>query len=79
MVFNKIDDGETPAEKSDGRMEFLRDSILKALRLKSDKWDRMFISDEQRMLIIAFLDTGHPQVCKIQFFLHEQEENEFVP
>ena len=65
MVFNKIDDGETPAEKSDGRMEFLRDSILKALRLKSDKWDRMFISDEQRMLIVAFLETGHPQVCKI--------------
>ena len=65
MVFNKIDDGETPAEKSDERMEFLRDFILKALRLKSDKWDRMFISDEQRMLIVAFLDTGHPQVCKI--------------
>ena len=65
MVAHLRADGEAAAEKSDDRMDFLKDFILKALRLKSDKWDRMFISDEQRMLIIAFLDTGHPQVCKI--------------
>ena len=65
MVINIRDDGDAPVEKSDERMEFLRDFVLKALRLKSDKWDRMFISDEQRMLFVAFLDFGHPQVCKI--------------
>ena len=27
MVFNKIDDGETPAEKSDERMEFLMENL----------------------------------------------------
>ena len=65
MVVNIRDDGEAPAEKSDDRMDFLKDFILKALRLKSDKWDRLLISDEQRIHIIAFLDYGHPQVCKI--------------
>ena len=58
-------DGEAPAEKSDDRMDFLRDVILKALRLKTDKWDRMFISDEQRQHITNFVERGHPQVCKI--------------
>ena len=43
-------DGEVPVA-SDERLDFLRDFILKALRLKPDKWDRMFISDEQRSFI----------------------------
>ena len=47
---------------SDPRLDFLRDFILKALRLKPDKWDRMFISDEQRTFITSFVDTGYPQV-----------------
>ena len=58
-------DGEAPAEKSDDRLDFLRDFILRALRLKPDKWDRMFISDEQRNHITAFVERGYPQVCKI--------------
>ena len=64
MVVN-MRDSEAPAEKSDDRLDFLRDFILRALRLKPDKWDRMFISDEQRTHIIAFVERGHPQVCKI--------------
>ena len=58
-------DGEAPAEKSDDRLDFLRDFILKALRLKPDKWDRLLISDEQRLYILNFIERGHPQVCKI--------------
>ena len=56
-------DGEVPVA-SDERLDFLRDFILKALRLKPDKWDRMFISDEQRSFITNFVDnpSGHPQV-----------------
>ena len=54
-------DGEVPVA-SDERMDFLRDFILKALRLKPDKWDRMLISDEQRTFITNFVDRGHPQV-----------------
>ena len=57
-------DGEAPVA-SDDRLDFLRDFILKALRLKPDKWDRMLISDEQRTYIVAFIERGHPQVCKI--------------
>ena len=64
MVVN-MRDSEAPAEKSDDRLDFLRDFILRALRLKPDKWDRMFISDEQRTHITAFVERGHPQVCKI--------------
>ena len=63
MVAHRAD-GETPAEKSDERMDFLRDFILRALRLKPDKWDRMLISDEQRHYIVSFIERGHPQVCK---------------
>ena len=55
-------DGEVPVA-SDERMDFLRDFILKALRLKPDKWDRMLISDEQRTFIHSFVEMGHPQVC----------------
>ena len=46
MVVHMRDEGVPVA--SDPRLDFLRDFILKALRLKPDKWDRMFISDEQR-------------------------------
>ena len=59
-------EGEAPVA-SDERLDFIRDFILKALRMKSDKWDRLLISDEQRIYINSFIDRGHPQVCKIQF------------
>ena len=64
MVAHLRADGEAAAEKSDDRMDFLRDFILRALRLKPDKWDRMLISDEQRHYIVSFIERGHPQVCK---------------
>ena len=64
MVAHLRADGEAAAEKSDDRMDFLRDFILRALRFKPDKGDRRFISGEQRTHIIAFVERGHPQVCK---------------
>jgi len=47
---------------SDPRYDFIQDYTLKSLRLKSDKWARMTISDEQRNYIIRFLDKPLPQV-----------------
>jgi hypothetical protein len=46
----------------DPRYDFLQDYTLKSLRLKSDKWARMIISDEQRNYILHFLDRPFPQV-----------------
>ncbi len=46
----------------DPRYDFIQDYTLKSLRLKSDKWVRMVISDEQRSYIVNFLDRPAPQV-----------------
>ena len=35
-----------------------RDFTLKTLRLKPDKWTKLWASDEQRNVLIKFVDTG---------------------
>ena len=57
MVIIEADGGE-----KDPRVEFLADSTLKSLRLKSDKWARLLISDEQRTYLSRFIDHTVPQV-----------------
>ena len=57
MVIIEADGGE-----KDPRVEFLADFTLKSLRLKSDKWARLVISDEQRTYLSRFIDHTVPQV-----------------
>ena len=57
MVILEADGGE-----KDPRVEFLADFTLKSLRLKSDKWARLLISDEQRTYLSRFVDHTVPQV-----------------
>ena len=57
MVIIEADGGE-----KDPRVEFLADFTLKSLRLKSDKWARLLISDEQRTYLSRFIDHTVPQV-----------------
>ena len=54
-------DGEAPTIV-DERIDTIKDLTLKSLRLKPDKWDRMYISDEQRHFINNFVDKDQPIV-----------------
>ena len=47
---------------NDDRLDFIQDYTLKSLRLKPDKWARLMISDEQRMFLGRFVETGNLQV-----------------
>ena len=52
-----------PVEKiTDPRCDFLKEVTLRSLRVKSEKWDRLFISDEQRSFIMGFVERQTPQV-----------------
>ena len=41
------------------RYQLIRDYTLKTLRLKIDKWNKLWSSDEQRALLIKFVESGH--------------------
>ena len=45
-------------ESSEARIDFIQEFTLKSLRLKSDKWSRMVVSDEQRCFITSFIERG---------------------
>ena len=47
----------------DKRICFIRDYTLKSLRLKQDKWNKLVISDEQRNLLINFVEKGKYFSC----------------
>ena len=52
-----------PVEKiTDPRVDFLKEVTLRSLRVKVEKWDRLFISDEQRSFIMGFVERQTPQV-----------------
>ena len=56
---------EQNVQEKDPRIEFLSEFTLKSLRLKSDKWSRLMISDEMRTYLSRFTDYNVPQVDKI--------------
>ncbi|XP_039595259.1 dynein heavy chain 9, axonemal [Polypterus senegalus] len=47
--------GETPADK---RLEFIENYVLKSMKLKPDRWQKLMGSEEQRQLIQSFLDKS---------------------
>ena len=56
---------EQNVQEKDPRIEFLSEFTLKSLRLKSDKWSRLMISDEMRTYLSRFTDYNVPQVDTI--------------
>ena len=40
------------------RYQFIRDYTLKSLRVKIDKWNKLWGSDEQRHILQNFVETG---------------------
>ncbi|XP_029978186.1 dynein axonemal heavy chain 9 [Sphaeramia orbicularis] len=49
---------ESPAE--DRRLGFIRDYILKSLKVKQDKWDRLVSTEDTKQLLQDFLDKAEP-------------------
>ena len=69
-----------PVEKiTDPRVDIIKEFCLRSLRVKSEKWDRLMISDEQRSYIMGFVERQTPQVKpyfeyinkKIYYLLHQ--------
>ena len=57
-----------PLEKIiDPRVDVIREFCLRSLRVKSEKWDRLMISDEQRSYIMAFVEREIPQVPQFEY------------
>ena len=40
------------------RLAFIEDYTIKSLRLKSEKWNKLIISDDQRGFLHSFVDQG---------------------
>ena len=49
------------------RLDFIKEFCLRSLRVKSEKWDRLLISDEQRSYVMGFIERQTPQVTFLQF------------
>lgn len=43
---------------SDERVDFVREQVFTALRLKTDKWNRFIGSEENQKSLLDFLDNG---------------------
>ena len=71
-------DGEAPTIV-DERIDTIKDLTLKSLRLKPDKWDRMYISDEQRHFINSFVDKDQPIVKTITYIFSRHKYFLFIP
>ena len=63
-------DETVPEENVDPRIAFLSDYTLKALKLKSDKWAKMFSSDEARAVIVDYLEK--PDSSTLVVYLNQQ-------
>ena len=40
------------------RLAFIEDYTIKSMRLKSEKWNKLIISDDQRGFLHSFVDQG---------------------
>ena len=45
----------------DVRVEFVADYVLKTLRMKPDKWTKMYSNEENKQLCVDFFDKAEPQ------------------
>jgi len=52
-------------EIDDDRVVFLADYVIKALRIKADKWTKMYSSEENKILCIDFFDKPDAQTLVI--------------
>lgn len=53
-------------ELGDARVEFMADYVLKTLRLKGDKWTKMYNLEENKMMFMDFFEKADHMVMIIQ-------------
>lgn len=51
---------QPPAPVVDNRMEFLGTYVQKSLKLKSEKWARMIVTEEHKAMVMKFLERPSP-------------------
>ena len=62
----------------DRRVEFIQEYTLKSMRLKSDKWNKIIIFDEQRQYLQVSLKKVMHDVDLLQAFLDSNEPQSMV-
>lgn len=60
---------ENELEIEDQRLEFLADNCLKWMKLRADKWSKMFTYQENKKVIMEFLDNQEPEI--LIFYLNK--------
>lgn len=53
-------------ELGDARVEFMADYVLKTMRIKGDKWMKMYNVDENKMMFMEFFEKADHMVMVIQ-------------
>lgn len=53
-------------ELGDARVEFMADYVLKTLRIKGDKWTKMYGQEENKMMFMDFFEKSDNMVMIIQ-------------
>jgi len=52
-------------EIGDVRVEFVADYVLKTLRIKGDKWTKMYATEDNKQLCLDFFDKAESHVLVI--------------
>ena len=58
---------DTAEKITDLRLDFIKEFCLRTLRVKSEKFDRLLVSDEQRSYVMGFIERQIPQVIFCNF------------
>ena len=53
---------DLPEKITDYRVHYIKEFCCRSLRVKTEKWDRLLISDEQRAFVMRFVERKTPQV-----------------
>jgi len=52
-------------EIGDVRVEFVADFVLKALKIKADKWTKMYVIEDNKIMCLEFFDKPDAQILVI--------------
>jgi len=52
-------------EIGDARVEFIAEYVLRTLRIKGDKWTKMYVIEDNKQLCVDFFDKPDSQVLVV--------------
>jgi len=55
----------TELEIGDVRVEFIAEYVLRTLRIKGDKWTKMYVVEENKQLCVDFFDKPDSQLLVV--------------